>query len=101
MCILKDLPKVFANQINRNISNNKNISYGKLSEDRSGRNEEEVMAKINKLFKSDSTIYSIDCIIKFDNHEEKHTIIGKTNNNLVTKTQKLIPIKDIYDIDLA
>ena len=98
---MKDLPKVFANPIDRNISNNKNVAYGKLREDRSSRNESEVLNKINKLFKSDDTIYSIDCLVKFESHEEKHTIIGKTNNNLVTKTQRLIPIKDVYDINLA
>lgn len=98
---MKDLPKVFANPIDRGINNNRSYSYGVLENQGHVRDERNVLSKIDKLFKNDSTLYSIDCIIKFENNEEKYTIIGKTNNNLVTKTQKLIPIREIYDIELA
>lgn len=98
---MKDLPRVFANPIERDINHNRSYSYGKLENERQMRDERAVLAKIDKLFKSDSTVYSIDCIIKFEANEEKYTIIGKTANNLVTKTQKLIPIREIYDIELA
>ncbi len=98
---MKDLPKVFANRIDKDINNNRSYSYGKLENEVQRRDDAMVNEKINKLFKSDSNIYSIDCLIKFESNEEKYTIIGKTSNNLVTKSQKLIPIRDIYDIDLA
>lgn len=95
---MKELPKVFANPINKKINNNKVFSYGKLMED---RNSIDVREKIDKIFKNNDMIYSIDCIILLKTGQEKHTIIGKTDNNLVTKTQNTIPIKDIIDIDLA
>ena len=98
---MKELPKIFANPIDKDLHNNSTLSYGRLMEDRRYRNDQEVINKINRLFKNDDTIYSIDCIITFENYEEKYTIIGKTNNNLITKTQKLIPIREIYDIELA
>lgn len=98
MYILKDLPKVFANPINKKVNNNNSISYGKLMEDRSPI---DVKEKIDKIFKSKDTVYSIDCIISLETGPVKHTIIGKTDNNLVTKTQMTIPIKDILDINLA
>ncbi len=98
---MKDLPKVFANPINKDLNNNRSYSYDRLEEKTNDRNEGDVQNKINKLFKNEQTIYSIDCIIKFANEEGKYSIIGKTNNNLVTKNQKIIPIKDIYDIELA
>lgn len=98
---MKDLPKVFANPIDVSTSHNRSYSYGKLEEERHERDEKLVMEKINKIFKNENTLYSIDCLIKFESDESKYTIIGKTNNNLITKTQKLIPIKDIYDIELA
>lgn len=98
---MKDLPKVFANPIDKDINNNRTYSYGKLEPDRHARDEKAVIEKINKIFKNENTLYSIDCLIKFERDEGKFTIIGKTNNNLVTKTQKLIPISDIYDIELA
>ena len=98
---MRDLPKVFANPIEKDINHNRSYSYGKLENDRHIRDEKAVLEKINKIFKSDSTLYSIDCIIKFEANEDRYTIIGKTSNNLVTKSQKLIPIREIYDIDLA
>ena len=98
---MRELPKVFANHIDKDISNNRTLSYGKLIEDRKVQDLNTVKEKIERIFKSEGNIYSIDCIITFENHEEKYTIIGKTDNNLVTKTQKLISIKDIYDIELA
>lgn len=98
---MSELPKVFANKIEKDVSNNRNLSYGRLMEDRKIQDLNMVRDKIDKIFKSDGNIYSIDCIITFESNEEKYTIIGKTNLNLVTKNQKLIPIKDIYDIELA
>lgn len=98
---MKDLPKVFANPIDKNLNNNRTYSYGKLESERFIRDEKEVLRKIDKIFKSDKTLYSIDCIVKFENSEEKYTIIGKTSNHLVTKNQKLIPIREICDIELA
>lgn len=98
---MKELPKVFANPIDKDISNNRSFSYGKLVEEKMGQNLDIVREKIEKIFKSEGNIYSIDCIITFENSKEKSTIIGKTENNLVTKSQRLIPIKDIFDIELA
>lgn len=98
---MNDLPKVFANPIDKTINNNRSYSYGRLEEEKKSRDEKAVLEKINKIFKSDTTLYSIDCIITFANREDKFTIIGRTSNNLVTSHQRLIPIREIYDIDLA
>lgn len=98
---MKDLPRVFANPIDKNLTNNRSYSYGKLERSELVRDERSVQSKIDKIFKSEGNVYSIDCLIKFESNEERYTIIGKTNNNLVTRNQKLIPIRDIYDIELA
>ena len=98
---MKELPKVFANPIDKDISNNRTFSYGKLMEERKTQDLDVVKEKIERIFKSEGNIYSIDCIITFENYEDKYTIIGRTDNNLVTKSQRLISIKDIYDIELA
>jgi hypothetical protein len=94
---LKDLPKVFANPLDGKFNNNRTFSYGRLENPKKVRNEKEVTSKIESIFK-DSSI--VNCIITFENTEEKYSIIGKTSNNLVTKSQKLIPIRDIYDIEV-
>ena len=96
---MKELPKVFANPIDKNLNNNRSFSYGKLEVDQNLKDERKLASKLDNLFGKE--FYSIDCLIKFENYEERHTIIGKTSNNLVTKTEKLIPIKEIFDIELA
>lgn len=98
---MKDLPKVFANPIEKDIKNNRSFTYGKLEEESNERNEKEVLRKIDAIFKREGNVYSIDCLITFENNVGKYTIIGKTSHNLVTRTEKLIPIREIYDIELA
>jgi hypothetical protein len=94
-----EIPKVFANPLHKNISNNEKTSYNKLEEKKI--NKEEILKKINDIFKSDEKIYSIDCIIKFDKYQDRYRIIGKTTNYLVTINKNLINIDDIKDIKLA
>ncbi len=98
---MRDLPKVFANPMNKDLYHSRSYSYGKLEEEKKERHEDEVINKIDKIFKNQDTLYSIDCVIKYEEFEEVCTIIGRTSNNLITKNQKLIPIKDIFDISLA
>ena len=97
---MKELPKVFVSPINKIFNNNSNMSYNKLEESSKIRDDLYVRDKINKIFKSDDRIYSIDCVITFEKSDGKYTIVGKTDNNLITNKQRLIPIKDIYDIKL-
>lgn len=97
---MKDLPKVFANPIEKNISNNKNFSYGKLDEQEKIRDEQKVLSKINKYFSGDRNNGSREFLVKFANKEDVFVLIGCTNNNLITKAGRLIPIRDVYDISL-
>ncbi len=98
---MKELPKVFANPIEKKLNNNRSVSYDRLNEEKHSQDLNMVKSKINKLFSREGNIYSIDCLITFENACSKFTIIGKTSNKLVTKTGKLIPMDDIWDIDLA
>lgn len=97
---MKILPKVFPAGSDKVIRNNKTVSYSKFSEEKT-RDESLVREKINKIFKRDEQIYSIDCLIYYENNTEKYTIIGVTSNHLITSDRKLISISEIYDIELA
>ena len=91
---MKILPKVYAN--NKSIvRNNKIYSYSKNDIVKT-----DVKTKINNIFKKNELVYSVDCLIKFEDKEEKYTIIGVTSNHLITDKRKLISISDIYDIEL-
>ena len=97
---MKDLPKVFANPIDKNISNNKNFSYGRLDEQIKIRDEKRVLEKIEKYFGGDRTAREREFLVKFENKEDVYILIGSTSNNLVTKSGRLIPIREVYDISL-
>ena len=97
---MKILPKVFPASTDKMVRNNKSVSYSKFSEEKK-RDEALVRKKINKIFKSDEQIYSIDCLIYYENTVEKYTIIGVTSNHIITSSRKLISISEIYDIELA
>ncbi len=100
MFFLKDLLKVFANKIDKILNNNKNVSYGELRDGTKSVDRETLTKKINALFDSSDTTYSYNCKIIFSDREERHILIGRTNNYLVTRREKLIPISDIIDIEL-
>ena len=58
----------------------------------------ELNKKIDNIFKSNDYIYKIKVNITLKDKEIICTLIGKTNNNLITIDNKLINIKDIIDI---
>lgn len=95
----KDIPKVFANKINKKIDNNKTYSVTEKF-DNSVRNVTiDVNKKINDIFKSPRYIYRANVDIKLNNGTIKKKIIGKKSGNLITIDNELIPINDIIDID--
>lgn len=97
---MKVLPKVIPGKTDKMVRNNKTVSYNKITNEKT-RDEKMVREKINKIFKRDEQIYSIDCLVYFENTVEKYTLIGATTNHLITSERKLISISEIYDIELA
>ena len=89
---MKEIPKVYVNPLEKNISNNDNYSYGKLMDRSSIRDERELLNKINDMN------FNTDYKIKFKDYSKVYNIIGKTSNNLVCSDGGLIKISDIYDI---
>ena len=89
---MKEIPKVYVNPLEKNISNNDNYSYGKLMDRSSIRDERELLNKINDMN------FNTDYKIKFKDYSKVYNIIGKTSNNLVCSDGRLIKISDIYDI---
>lgn len=100
----KKIPKVFVNQINKQLNNNENVYYSK--EDRSVLKEEKnlgtnINKKINRIFNSPRYVYKADVEIKLKDHTVKKRIVGKNGNYLITIENELIPIQDIVDINFA
>ncbi len=93
----KDLPKVYANPINKTLNNNKEIFYSNNSHSRSV-NTIDITKEINNIFASSHHVYKSKVHIKTVNDEFDATIIGKSGNNLLTLSGEKININTIEDI---
>ncbi len=101
----KDLPKIFANKIEKNVLNNRNYSYSKNEEIEDTKKTNSVKVninqKINSIFSSPRYVYKAMVNIKTKNENLKKQIIGKNDGNLITIDNELIPISSIIDIDFV
>ena len=93
----KDLPKVYANPIDKDIRNNDNIFYGKNEEPKLDRSVN-IYEKINQIFASPHHVYKSNVLVKTKNGELKTTIVGKSGNFLLTLNGEKINMIDIVDI---
>lgn len=96
-----NLPKVFANPINKTLTNN--LDYAVSSTDsydiRSTSNVD-IPRKINEIFASPNHVYKSKVLIKLLNNEELETIIvGKTGGYLLTLNGDRISINNILNIE--
>ena len=100
----KKLPKVFANKIDKNITNNEKIYYSnRMSKDevlpsKSQTDDKNIYQKINDIFSSEKYVYKANVDIKLKSGNKKTKIIGHNNGYLITIDNELIPISDIQDI---
>ncbi len=94
---MKDLPKVFANKIDKEINNTQEIFYGESARNIK-RNPLEISRKINDIFNSSSHVYKSKVKIIYNDHEEYKTIVGKTGSYLITIDGEKINISNILDI---
>ena len=92
------LPSVFANPINKKISNVQETFYSR-SERNIDVNPKDINTKINEIFSNKNHVYKSKVKITFRDKEEIMEIVGKTNLNLLTIDGKLIRIPEIVDIE--
>lgn len=102
---MKELPRVFANKIDKRIDNNKTYCVSKNEEkiveerkDRTFKIEKNINQKINEIFSSPRYVYKADVIITTNEGVLEKRIIGKNGNNLITIDNELISIDRIKDI---
>ena len=106
---MKDLPKMYHNKIDKDITNNKKVFstiYDKIeniykeTKDKIISNKENytVEQKIYNIFNSPNYIYKMDVTIVTDTESFDKRIVGKTKTNLITFDGEYIPINTIRDI---
>jgi len=99
----KELPKVYANKINKEIKNNKKTYVYKgennISQDKKHTNSINDIEKIiNQLFNRRGYVYKVPVKIETDTEIIKTQIIGRNRNNIITRDNKIIEIKKIKAI---
>lgn len=100
---MKDLPKVFRNNINKKFNNNKNIYYSS-NDNRSATSDNEIkdtrniLQKINEIFSSPNYVYKANVEITLKDKKVTKRIIGRNKDFIITMDNTLIPISDITDI---
>lgn len=87
----KELPKVFQNKITKPIGNNDRVFYGVNKNVRKS-------TTIDDLFKPNE-IYRTNVKITLNDKTIEKKIIGRTQNNLITIDNEIIPISDIVQIE--
>ncbi|MEG2322541.1 MAG: hypothetical protein RSB71_03580 [Bacilli bacterium] len=94
----KKLPKVFANDINKSLTNNDRFYYGKEEKPKS---KIPISQKINKIFSSTNYVYKADVDITLNSGKVSKKIIGRNKTDLITMDNELIKISDIIDIEFS
>lgn len=98
----KKIPKVFQNNIDKDISNNDKYYYSANKSDIINKVDKpkNINKKINEIFASPTYIYKANVEIKTNNSTLSTKIIGRNKNYLITMDNKTIPINDIIDINM-
>jgi len=100
---MKDLPKVFKNNIDKKFNNNTNVYYSSNENRNTSLNEDiqdgkNVLQKINEIFASPNYIYKANVEITLKDKKVTKRIIGRNKDFIITMDNTLIPINDIIDI---
>ena len=96
----KDLPHVFKGKAPSNLNQREAIiNKEEIKEDK--KEIKSVNKQIKDIFNSDRFLYKAETLITLTNGEKiKKTIIGKTNNSLITLDDDLIDVSTISQIEL-
>ena len=91
-------PGIFVNKIYHKLNNNKKV-FSSLRKNYIKENID-VRKKLKEIFNSPKYVYKIDVIIKTKTETLNKTIIGISNDEILTFDNEKIKISDILDINL-
>ena len=101
----KELPHVYQNRIEKDVSNNKKVDYSGLrneeEKDKKNKPTKTVNQKINDIFNSPRYVYKAEVEIQLKDRTVTKKIIGHNKNQLITFDNEIIPVSDIVDIKFS
>lgn len=96
----KDLPNIFKGEVNESNNQDKSILGEEVKEEIT-KPKRSIDNQIKEIFNSTSFLYKADVLITMnDGSSTKKTIIGRSNNSLITIDDELIDVKNISRIEL-
>ena len=98
---MSKLPKIYHEDINKSIKNNKQVTYIRNNTDTSYRNNNEsdsIEDVLDKVFNGVGYSFNIPLRIETYHKVYNTSLIGKTSNYLLTFDNDTIPISDIKKI---
>lgn len=95
---MKELPKVFHNDLNKDFKNNDNVFYSNERSKEENIDTRNVLQKINDIFSSPNYVYKANVEIVLRDKTINKRIIGRNKNYIITMDNELIPVTDIIDI---
>lgn len=94
-----DLPKVFANNINKKFNNTQELFYGLDNRnDNKKLTNEELAKKMNEIFSAPDHVYKSKVLININGKEEEKIIVGRNSSNLFTLDGESISLSNIWNI---
>ena len=93
---MKKLPKIYQNDISKEINNNKKSSYVSLEPIKNEKEEQDIT--LDEIFTGLGYSYNIPLIIKTKNDNYHTSLIAKIKNNVITIDNEIIPISEIISI---
>lgn len=102
----KVLPGLYKGKVKANTKNQRQAVLGAIQENvknvvlEDEPNDKNINRKIKDIFSSPNYVYKADVSITLDSGQTiKKTIIGRTNNSLITIDDELIDVRHITQID--
>lgn len=100
---MKKLPKVYQNNINKKITNNKEVCYlkneTKQQEQKNEINKISIEETLNEIFNGLGYSYNIPVKITTTTKVYETNLIAKTKNNLITLDNEIIPMEQVQSIE--
>ena len=95
---MKKLPKIYHEQINKKIKNNKEIAYVSKEDITEEKKEESIDEVLNKVFNGIGYSFNIPLRIETFNKVYETSLIAKSNNYLITFDNDTIPLSEVKKI---
>ena len=95
---MKKLPKIYHEQINKKIKNNKEIAYVSKEGITEEKKEESIDDVLNKVFNGIGYSFNIPLRIETFNKVYETSLIAKSNNYLITFDNDTIPLSEVKKI---